>query len=326
MRRVTTSVEVWPLREAFAISRDVRTEVEVVVVAIADGAARGRGEGRPYARYGWSKDSVLADVERVRPAVESGATRAQVLDLLPPGAARNAIDCALLDLEAKSSGVPAWKILGAPKPRDVVTAFTIGLDTPEKMAAAARRESARPLLKLKVAGKGDEARVAAVRAAAPRATLIVDANEAWPVSELESMLAAMARHGVALVEQPLPAGDDAALARVRRPVPVCADESCHDVRGLAELRDRYDAVNVKLDKTGGATAALALVTAARAAQLRVMIGCMVGTSLAMAPAQLLAPLADFVDLDGPLLLAKDREPGIRYDGSTMHPADAAVWG
>jgi L-alanine-DL-glutamate epimerase-like enolase superfamily enzyme len=245
---------------------------------------------------------------------------------MPPGAARNALDCALLDLEAKTSGQRVWSLLGRPAPQACFTAYTISLGTPEAMAAATAKAAHRPLLKIKFGGDGDGARIAAVRKAAPQSELIVDANEAWTPESLERNLAACANAGVTLVEQPLPAGQDEALARIRRPLSVCADESVHDRASLERLRDRYDAVNIKLDKTGGLTEALAMADAAHALGFEIMVGCMVATSLAMAPAMLLASQARFVDLDGPLLLARDREGGLRYDGSLVYPPDAALWG
>jgi L-alanine-DL-glutamate epimerase-like enolase superfamily enzyme len=245
---------------------------------------------------------------------------------MPPGAARNALDCALLDLESKSAGQRVWDLLGRPKPEPCITAYTISLGSAEAMAAATARAAHRPLLKIKLGGAGDVARIAAVRRAAPASELIVDANEAWTPDTLEANLAACAQAGVTLVEQPLPAGHDDALARIRRPVPVCADESVHDRASLPGLRQRYDALNIKLDKTGGLTEALAMADAAQALGFQIMVGCMVATSLAMAPAMLLTRQARFVDLDGPLLLARDRDEGLRYDGSLVYPPAAALWG
>jgi L-Ala-D/L-Glu epimerase len=245
---------------------------------------------------------------------------------MPAGAARNALDCAWLDLEAKAQGLRAWDLLGRPVPQACVTAYTISLGTPEAMAAATAKAAHRPLLKIKLGGDGDGARIAAVRQAAPDAELIVDANEAWTSDNLEQHLAECAQARVTLVEQPLPAGRDETLARIKRPLMVCADESVHDRATLAGLRERYDAVNIKLDKTGGLTEALAMADAARALGFEIMVGCMVATSLAMAPAMLLASDARFVDLDGPLLLKRDRDGGLRYDGSIVYPPEAALWG
>jgi L-alanine-DL-glutamate epimerase-like enolase superfamily enzyme len=245
---------------------------------------------------------------------------------MPPSAARNALDCALLDLEAKTRGQRVWSLLGCRAPEACITAYTISLASPEAMAAATVKAAHRPLLKIKLGGDGDGMRIAAVRKAAPKSELIVDANEAWTSDNLERNLAACAEAGVTLVEQPLPAGQDEALKRIRRPLAVCADESVHDRASLEGLRERYDAVNIKLDKTGGLTEALAMADAARALGFELMIGCMVATSLAMAPAMLLAREARFVDLDGPLLLARDRDGGLRYDGSLVYPPEAALWG
>jgi L-alanine-DL-glutamate epimerase-like enolase superfamily enzyme len=245
---------------------------------------------------------------------------------MPPSAARNALDCALLDLEAKRRAMRIWDVLGRAVPLPRITAFTISLGTPETMAAASANSAHRPLLKVKLGGDGDEARIAAVRKAAPESELIVDANEAWTEANLERNLAACAGAGVTLVEQPLPAGHDEQLSRIKRPIAVCADESVHDRTSLDGLRERYDAVNIKLDKTGGLTEALAMADAAAALGFDIMVGCMVATSLAMAPAMLIAQQARFVDLDGPLLLARDRDGGLRYDGSLVYPPDAALWG
>jgi L-alanine-DL-glutamate epimerase-like enolase superfamily enzyme len=258
--------------------------------------------------------------------VAGGLDRQALQAAMPAGAARNALDCALLDLEAKTAGRRAWELLGRAAPRACTTAYTISLGSPEAMAAATAKAAHRPLLKIKLGGDGDGMRIAAVRKSAPESELIVDANEAWTPDNLERNLAECAEAGVTLVEQPLPAGQDESLARIRRPLAVCADESVHDRASLDGLRECYDAVNIKLDKTGGLTEALAMADAAQALGFEIMIGCMVATSLAMAPAMLLAPQARFVDLDGPLLLARDRDDGLRYDGSTVYPPDAALWG
>jgi L-Ala-D/L-Glu epimerase len=326
MPRLVISVERFPIFGKFVISRGAKTEATVVVAAIEDGAWRGRGEGVPYARYGETVDSVLAQISSVRSAIEAGADRVLLQTLLSPGAARNAIDCALWDLAAKQSGVPAHVLAGVAPLAPVVTAFTISVGTPDEMAQAAALARARPLLKIKLAGEGDAARLAAVRAAAPDATLIADANEAWTEAGLEGGLEACAKSGVALIEQPLPAGQDAVLAKVAHIVPVCADESVRDRTGLEDLRARYDVINVKLDKTGGLTEALALVTQAEGLGFELMIGCMVASSLAMAPALLLTAHARFVDLDGPLLLARDRPDGLVYEGSVVHPPARELWG
>jgi L-alanine-DL-glutamate epimerase-like enolase superfamily enzyme len=326
MRRLTVAVERFPIAGSFVISRGAKTEAAVVTATIAQAGATGRGECVPYGRYGETVESVVAAIEGARAALEAGAGSDRLLDLMPAGAARNAVDCALWDLEAKAAGKPAHVLAGLPAPRALVTAYTLSLGEAEEMAAQAHLNAHRPLLKVKVGRPGDAARIRAVAAAAPNSRIILDANEGWLGDVLEENLAVAAECGILLVEQPLPAGSDMRLAGIARPVPVCADESVHGQGDLAALRDRYDAVNIKLDKTGGLTAALAMRDEARRLGFRVMVGCMVGTSLAMAPAALVAQGADFVDLDGPLLLARDREPGISYRGSEMAPAPAALWG
>jgi len=327
LRQLGLEKENWPLRGVFRISRGSKSRADVLVATITDGAHRGRGECVPYRRYGESFEKVTAQIESARKAIEDGAGRDDLAGLLPGGAARNALDCALWDLEAKQSGRPVHDLAGIAAPGPLTTAFTIGLDTPEKMAQDAKKEAARPLLKLKLGeGNADLDRARAVRAAAPGATLIVDANEGWQPAQLPDLFAGFAGIGVAMVEQPLPAGKDALLSEIAHPVPVCADESCHDRNSLAEMRGRYEIVNIKLDKTGGLTEALALRDAARAEGFGVMVGCMVATSLAMAPALLVAQGADFVDVDGPLMMKKDRDPGLRFDGSTVHPAGQGLWG
>jgi L-alanine-DL-glutamate epimerase-like enolase superfamily enzyme len=319
-------IEHWPIEGSFTISRGAKTEAVTVVAEVARDGRIGRGECVPYPRYGETPEATLAALRSMQEPVAQGLDRAALQAAMPPGAARNALDCALLDLEAKTRGQRAWNLLWRPVPQACTTAYTISLGTPEAMAAATAKAAHRPLLKIKLGGDGDGARIAAVRGAAPESELIVDANEAWTADNLEQRLAECAAMGVTLVEQPLPAGRDEALARIRRPLVVCADESVHDRSSLAGLRQRYDAVNIKLDKTGGLTEALAMADAAHALGFEIMIGCMVATSLAMAPAMLLAPRARFVDLDGPLLLARDREDGLRYDGSLVYPPDAALWG
>ena len=326
MRTLDVAVERWPIAGAFTIARGSKTEAVVVVATVTDGAARGRGECVPYARYGESVAGVVAALEAVRDAIAAGASRAELQRRMPAGAARNALDCALWDLEAKLAGSRVWALAGTATPTAVTTACTLSLGSPEAMAAAARSLADRPLLKVKLGGAGDPERIAAVREAVPAATLVVDANEGWTVATLDANLAACAAAGVALIEQPLPAAADGVLEGLGSPVPLCADESFHDRSSLAAIAGRYDAVNVKLDKTGGLTEALAVVGEARERGLAVMVGCMVATSLAMAPAFVLAPAAQFVDLDGPLLLARDRVPGIRYDDSAMQPFGADVWG
>ena len=327
-RRLSLSVAVerWPIAGSFAISRGSKTEAVVVVAELGDGKARGRGECVPYARYGETVEGVAAAIEALRPRLEAGLDRAGLQTALPPGAARNALDCAFWDLEAKASGRSAAALAGLPALKPLTTAYTISIGTPEEMARAAEREAQRPLLKVKLGRDGDPARIAAVRRAAPRATLIVDANEGWDEASLAANLAACAEAGVTLVEQPLPDGRDGALARIARPIAVCADESAHARDSLAALTDRYDAVNIKLDKAGGLTEALAMAAEAERLGLKLMVGCMVATSLSMAPALLVAQRAAIVDLDGPLLLAKDRPDALHYAGSTVDPPAPALWG
>ena len=320
--------ERWPIAGTFRISRGAKTEAVVVVAELADGQMSGRGECVPYARYGESVASVTVAIEAIRSRLAAGLTRQDLQSAMPPGAARNGLDCAFWDLEAKRSGQRVYELAGLPAPRPLTTAFTISIAGPAEMAKAAATASGRTLLKIKLGGAdgNDPARIAAVRAAAPKATLIVDANEGWTEQNLAGHLAACAQAGVVLVEQPLPEGQDQALAGIARPIPVCADESVHDRRSLPALKGKYDAVNIKLDKTGGLTEALAMAADCQKSGFAVMAGCMVATSLAMAPAVLLAQGARFVDLDGPLLLAKDRAGGLRYEASLVYPAEAGFWG
>jgi L-alanine-DL-glutamate epimerase-like enolase superfamily enzyme len=326
-RAITLGVAVqrWPIAGGFTISRGTKTEAVVAVASVTRGGVTGLGECVPYARYGESVDGVVAAIEAQRAAIEGGAGRDELRRRMPAGAARNALDGALWSLEARTTGRRVWQLAGLAEPQPVTTAYTLSLGDPAAMAAAAARAADRPLLKVKLGGEGDDERIAAVRAAAPDAVLIVDANEAWREATLARHLDACARASVALIEQPLPAGDDALLEAIDSPVPLCADESFHGLEGLDRVARRYACVNVKLDKTGGLTEAIAVARAARARGLELMVGCMLGTSLAMAPAFLLAPWARFVDLDGPLLLTHDRQPGFRFEGSTMHPAAPGVW-
>jgi len=327
---LAVSAESWPIAGSFAISRGTKTEAVVVVAQLGDGKARGRGECVPYARYGESVDSVLTQIKAMEPRLAAGLDRAALQGAMPPGAGRNALDCAFWDLEAKRSGRPAYALAGLPAPQPLTTAYTISLATPAAMADAAAKVAGRALLKVKLGGDGgdggDAARIQAVRTAAPKATLIVDANEGWNDGNLTAHLAACAAAGVVLVEQPLPQGADQALARIKRPIPVCADESAHDRASLPALAGKYDAVNIKLDKAGGLTEALAMAGEARRLGLTIMAGCMVATSLAMAPSILLAQQAQYVDLDGPLLLSSDRPDGLRYEASLVYPPAAALWG
>ncbi|MCX8997532.1 dipeptide epimerase [Rhizobiaceae bacterium BDR2-2] len=325
-RRLEATIETFPISGGFTISRGTKTQAHVITCVIAEGNVEGRGECVPYARYGETLDGVLADIHAAAPAIAAGLTRQELLTAMKPGAARNAIDCALWDLEAGLSDVPAAaRILAAPA-KPLVTAYTISLGEPDVMAAKAAENAHRPLLKVKVGTGDDESRIRAVCAAAPRSTVILDANEGWPEDRLAHHIAVSSECGVALVEQPLPAGRDAALRDIERLVTICADESVHTGGDLAALRDRYDAINIKLDKTGGLTEALTLKRDAQALGFKIMIGCMVGSSLGMAPALLLAQDAEFVDLDGPLLLARDRVPGLVYEGSLVLPPEQALWG
>ncbi len=327
---LSVTVERWPIAGAFTISRGAKTEAVVVVAALSDGAAQGRGECVPYARYGESTDSVCAQIEAMRAPLAAGLDRESLQAAMPAGAARNALDCAFWDLEAKRSGKRAHELAGLPPLKPLTTAYTISLGTPAAMAAAAAKVASRALLKVKLGGNdedgGDPARIAAVRAAAPKTALIVDANEGWNAGNLGGNLAACRAAGVALIEQPLPEGEDAALAGIERPIPVCADESVHDRASLPALSGRYDAVNVKLDKAGGLTEALAMAAEAARRGFTLMAGSMVGTSLGVAPALVYAQEARFVDLDGPLLLAQDRPQGLIYRGSLVLPATPALWG
>ena len=327
MQRLTISLESWPIAGAFTISRGSKTMAEVVVVALDRDGARGWGECVPYRHYGETVAAVAAALETARAKIESGIRHEDIPLLLEPKAARNALDCALWNLEAKLAGQPVWQLLNLPQPQPLVTAYTLSLGSVGDMAASAARAADRPLLKIKLGGEGDAKRLDVIRRAAPRSRLIVDANEAWQPEQLPDLFRMCADFGVELVEQPLPAGKDDALAGLDRgSVLVCADESAHDIAGLPALQGKYDAINIKLDKTGGLTAGLALRRAAENLGLKIMVGCMVGTSLSMAPAHLLAQGAEVVDLDGPLLLAADRSPGISYEGSLMHPPPPELWG
>ncbi|NIA69049.1 L-Ala-D/L-Glu epimerase [Pelagibius litoralis] len=326
MTELSVTSESWPIRGSFTISRGSKTSAEVVVVELSAGGHVGRGEAVPYTRYGETMAGVIADIEALRPRLAQGLDRQGLQQVLPAGAARNAVDCAFWDLEAKQAGHRYWQLIGANEPGPVVTAYTLSLDTVEVMAKAAADNAERPLLKLKLAGPEDMARVAAVREKAPLSRIIVDANEGWSAADYAQLAPQLAVLGVEMIEQPLPVGEDAALAGMKRPVPVCADESCHDTATLAGLRGRYDMVNIKLDKAGGLTEALKLKQAAEAEGFGIMVGCMLATSLAMAPAVILAQGAPVVDLDGPLLLAEDRPDGLRFDDGLAYPPVAALWG
>jgi L-Ala-D/L-Glu epimerase len=319
---ITVTPESFRLAEVFTISRGSRTEAKVLTVRVTRDGVTGWGECVPYARYGESLESVTAEIE----ALPDDITRGTLQEALPPGAARNAVDCALWDWEAKRKGRRVWELAGLPAPGPEITAFTLSLDTPEKMRAAAARHARRPLLKIKLGTPDDMPRLEAVRAGAPDAQIIVDANEGWTAEVYADLAPHLVRLGVALVEQPLPAGEDGMLAEIDRPLPVCADEACHDRASLPDLRGKYDMVNIKLDKTGGLTEALALRDAARDAGYGIMVGCMIGSSLAMAPAVLVGQGAAVTDLDGPLLLAEDRTHPLRFDDAGVHPPERALWG
>ena len=320
--QISVTRDVFKLAQVFTISRGSRTEAKVLTVRVTDGGVQGWGECVPYARYDETLESVEAEIE----GLPGDVTRDMLYDLLPAGAARNAVDCALWDLEAKQAGKRVWElaVLSAPGPE--ITAYTLSLDSPEKMQAQAAENAFRPLLKIKLGTPDDMPRLEAVRAGAPKSTIIVDANEGWSAEVYADLAPHLVRLGVALVEQPLPAADDDALIGMERPVPVCADESCHDRASLAHLKGKYDVVNIKLDKTGGLTEALALREAALAEGYKVMVGCMVGSSLAMAPATLVAQGAMVTDLDGPLLLAEDRDNALTFDAAGVHPPAAQLWG
>jgi len=323
---LTAAVEHFPIAGAFTISRGSKTTASVVTCRITDGPLAGWGECVPYGRYGETIEQVVGDIELMRPLIESGVTREALQQAMKPGAARNAVDCALWDLEAKRSGRTVVSLAGLADPKPLTTAYTISLAEPDEMLTRAAENAHRALLKIKVGTADDISRIRAVRRGAPQSRIILDANEGWTEDNLAIHFAACAENDIALVEQPLPAGRDEALAEIARPVPVCADESVHKTDDLAGLVGRYDAVNIKLDKTGGLTEALRMRNSAEALGLKIMVGCMVGSSLAMAPAVLVAQGADFVDLDGPLLLARDRQPGLRYEASLVFPPEASLWG
>ncbi len=320
--QISVTPDTFKLAQVFTISRGSRTEAKVLTVRISDGGVTGWGECVPYARYGETLDSVTAQIKDL----PDGLTRTALYDLLEPGAARNAVDCALWDLEAKRAGKRVWEVAGLVAPGPEITAYTLSLDTPEKMQAEAAKNAHRPLLKIKLGTADDMPRLEAVRAGAPGSRIIVDANEGWSAEIYADLAPHLVRLGVALVEQPVPAGEDEALLGMERPLPVCADESCHDRASLPKLKGKYDVVNIKLDKTGGLTEALALRDAARAEGYDIMVGCMIGSSLAMAPATLVAQGATVTDLDGPLLLGEDREIPLKFDDAGVHPPAAELWG
>ena len=320
--QITVTRDVFRLAEVFTISRGSRTKAQVLTVRITHGGVTGWGECVPYARYDETLDSVTAQITGLPAQLD----REALYDLLPAGAARNAVDCALWDLAAKQAGKRVWKLAGLAAPGPEITAYTLSLDTPEKMRAQAAKHAHRPLLKIKLGTPDDMPRLEAVRAGAPNAEIIIDANEGWSAPVYADLAPHLVRLGVTLVEQPLPADEDDALRDMERPVPVCADESCHDRSSLPALKGKYDVVNIKLDKTGGLTEALRLRDEARDQGYDIMVGCMVGSSLAMAPATLVAQGARVTDLDGPLLLAEDRDHALCFDAAGVHPPAANLWG
>ena len=323
---LSVKTETWPTKSAFRISRGSKTEVQVIVATIRDGEHVGSGECVPYERYGESVESVQTQIASIKSSVERGVSRDELQRLLPAGAARNALDCALWDLEAKRKGKTIWELVGI-EPKPMPTAFTISLDTPGRMAErAAEAAKTFSFLKTKLGGEGDEERLRKVREAAPKSRLIADANEGWNVNNLEQNIHACEFAGVELIEQPLPAGNDDALLKLKTSIKICADESAHITEDIPKLIGRYSAVNIKLDKTGGLTEALAMAQKGREAGLSVMVGCMVSTSLSMAPATVVAQFADYVDLDGPLLLEKDREPAIEYRAGSIFPTTPKLCG
>lgn len=319
-------VERFPIAGSFTISRGSRTEAVVVRASVSDGKRIGHGECVPYPRYGETVEGVVAEIQRQAALLAAGGLHSHLTSALKAGAARNALDCALWDLAAKSAGRRVWELTGTPAPKPVTTCYTLSLGDPASMEAAAEAASHRPLLKVKLGGDGDIARISAVRRGAPDSRIVVDANESWTPGNFATNVAACVAAGVELIEQPFPAADDGALELLESPIPICADESFHGVGHLAHTMTLYDAINIKLDKTGGLTAAIEAMNAARINQMPVMVGCMLGTSLAMAPALLIAAGAAFVDLDGPLLLKQDRDPGLHFEGSTIHPYSSALWG
>jgi L-alanine-DL-glutamate epimerase-like enolase superfamily enzyme len=325
-QRLTVTRRAWPLARPLMTADGIKTAVDIVVAEISDGDSRGRGEGVPLRRYGESIDSVVAALEAMKGAVFSGLNRDTLQSALPPGAARNALDCAFWDIDAKRAYCSVAELAGLGAMPPVMTAFTLDFDTPDKMAELAAANRTRPLLRLELGGADDVERVRAVRHAAPAARLVVDANEGWNEAQLRELMPMLVDLRVELIEQPLPADADDALARLERPIPLCADESCRTLADLDRLDGKYAAINIKLDKAGGLTEALALAEEAKRRGLRIMVGGVISTSLAIAPALLVAQQAEIVDLDGPLRLALDRAAGVRYDGSTIHTPDPKLWG
>ena len=326
MLKLAVKSESWPIRGSFTISRGSKTQVDVVLVELTDGQYRGHGECVPYARYGESCASVIETIHSFQPAIEQGLELAELQFLMPAGAARNAVDCAMWDFLAKKSQCSVAALAGVNSLAPQMTAYTLSLDTPEKMYLAAVENAHYPMLKLKLAGAGDVERVKAVRDGSPAARLIVDANEGWTAETYQQLVPELYTQGVEMIEQPLPADQDDALITLDRPIPLCADESCHDRSSLIDIISKYDMINIKLDKTGGLTEALALKQDAQAEGLGIMVGCMLATSLAMAPAIIVAQGAQVVDLDGPLLLEKDRDQGMLFENGFIFPATPALWG
>jgi L-alanine-DL-glutamate epimerase-like enolase superfamily enzyme len=318
--------DIFPIAGTFTISRGSRTESRVVTVMLEQDGVTGWAECYPYARYDETVDSVIAQIEALAPAIEKGLDRTALQSALAPGAARNGLDCAFWDWEAKRSNTRVWELAGLSEPAPEITAFTLSLEEPDKMRAKAAENSHRPVLKIKLGGEGDIERLKAVREGAPDATIVVDANEGWNAQTYAEIAPAVLDLGVTMVEQPLPASDDAALRDMQRPLPVCADEACHDRASLPSLVGKYDMINIKLDKTGGLTEALALKAEAEEMGFKVMVGCMIGSSLGMAPATLVAQGAAVTDLDGPLLLASDRDHPLTYDANGVHPPSPELWG
>ena len=323
---LTAEETVFPLAEVFTISRGSRTEARVVTVELSDGTHTGRGESVPYARYDETVAGVIETINGLSAELANGLNRQDLQSALPGGAARNALDCAFWDMEAKRAGKRAWQLAGLSEPGPQITAYTLSLADPDVMRAKAQQNAHRPLLKIKLGGENDMARLEAVREGAPDTDIIIDANEGWDVATYRELAPVLLRLGVKMVEQPLPAGDDEALRGIERVLPVCADEACHDTASLPNLAGKYDMINIKLDKTGGLTEALALRDAGLAAGFQIMVGCMVGSSLAMAPATLVAQGAAYTDLDGPLLLAEDRNTPLHFDNQGVHPPVAELWG
>ena len=323
---LSVSAQSFKLAEAFAISRGARTEARVVTAHLTDGTHKGWGECVPYARYDETVESVMDEISALAQDIRNALDRQGLQTLMKAGAARNALDCAFWDYEAKRAGKPVWQLAGIAKPQRLTTAYTISLGEPEAMRAKAAQNAHRPLLKVKLGTENDLARIRAVREGAPKSDIIVDANEGWSVANYEVLAPEFVALNVTMVEQPFPAGKDEALRTLKRTLPVCADESCHDRHSLSDMAGKYDLINIKLDKTGGLTEALELRKEAEALGLGIMVGCMVGSSLAMAPAMMVAQGAQYVDLDAPLLLAEDRNEPLVYLGSDVEPPSSSLWG